>query len=367
MKKLLCIAFAALLAIIPLQNAIKVYAADGTKTISIYDAFNIFNTTDKQLNLYNQQIKLLQNNIDKYNKSYAGGITASSGSNSFSTYTDYVSQTNSLDNLKHTTDKYVRDQKRVIETTYLNGCNTQSDIDNLKLSLESINKQIAISNEKLTLGQIKQSDIDPLNLQKQQIEAQISSAQNSLSTVLNSLKVDLGIDLNQDISLISYSKAYSKFDDSNIDSKIDEAAKKCYDAIIKKQNLDLSNVTYKNASTDLFTDSQTLTNTLIQDKVAIMQNQLLYDQAIDLSKKSIWEEYYTLKSDEANVEIEQYNTKIQQTKYDLLLAQQKVNKTTDSDVFAQNVNVVTQNVKLQDAINTYMVEVDRFNDLLTNP
>lgn len=352
--------------IVPLAiGSYTAFAADTTQ-ISLSQALASAEKTDKTLALYRQKLDIEQNQLNNFNSTSRGNINTTAGQ---SLYINYVTLNNNIKNDKRSIDDYIRTLDRSVKTTYLKASNYQDSLNGLNQALDSINKKIDIANVKLNLGQIKQSDITTLELQKQTIQANIDSTKRTLDTTLQDLLNSMGMDISQSITVDSYALSFVKYDDTNVDSKIATAAKNSYSIVKLNQTLELSKLKYKQAQDAIF-DTKTLTSdtlNLTSADVAQKQAQIACDNAADDNTISIWNEYNTLKSAEDSVAIEKLNLQIQETQYNTLLAQQKVNKATDSDVFAQQVNVIQERTQLCNAINTYMLEADKFNDMIVNP
>lgn len=365
MKKIICILSALLFSIFPLLGSINAYAADNVKELNLFDAIKTVQSTDKQLLLYNRQIELYKNQLDNFyvTRPSFDVSTASTTSDNFLRYSQLQ---NSLKNLQHDTDKYARDLKRNIELLYLTGSNIQDQLDNYNKELTSIDTQIYNTQLKIKLGSLKQSDLDSLKVQRASLVQQIDSTQNSLDTNLKDLKNALNMDINTNIKLVPYARDYSMFDDSNIADKIDKAAKASYDIVRAKQDMDIANEKYDKAihaepdSLNISTDTITL-------QVDAQNKKLLYDNAFYDAQKNIWSEYYTLKNLEDTVKVEQLSADSQDIQYKLIKTLEAAQKSIPSDVVSQEVKSIQERTKLHDAINNYMIEVDKFNDMLTNP
>ncbi|MBV7272645.1 TolC family protein [Clostridium sp. PL3] len=259
-------------------------------------------------------------------------------------------------------EKIARDEKLNtikfdLEKQYMNAITAKNQIDNINKNITDLDEQIAQIQAKIDLGQETKDAVNSLFVQKSKLLSQLASPNTQLQQSLLNIKKYLNMSLTSDLKLVDAKKDYVKFDDTDIESKInsalllDNSLSSLNKSIeLQQKQVDIQTKYAYNSLTEPANSQLTLED---------LQNNLS-NTTTSLSV-SLWSAYYALKNKEDTVQAQLVSQESAQMTYD----KQKqsydngmIDKVTlDSAELALN----TQKVSTQQAINDYMITQEKFN------
>lgn len=271
----------------------------------------------------NTEVKLMKDKIDSLNKQYDldhdVGIalnTSSAGVDKIQTKIQQVitplKDQQSVKNQKYAVDVRLNNLQFDMERQYLNVLTSEDQIDNINKTLTNIDEQINKLQQQINLGLATNDSLNPLNVQKSQLMNQIDSINADIDNSMLTIKQYLNVDLNRNLVLAPAKKEFGKFDDTNIEEKINEAIEKDYGVDEANDSLNIAQKQleiYKQYDNDI---SGGLTGA--QSDLLTAQSNLAAAKAT--AKTNLWNKYYTLKSDENAVETQTLSLKSAQADYD---------------------------------------------------
>lgn len=267
-------------------------------------------------------------------------------------------------NIKDT--KNSRDQKLNIikfdmQRQYMNVVTCKSQIENINKSMKNIDEQINQLQVKIKYGQATSTDLDALNVQKSNLSSQINDIQDQIDKSTLKIKQYLNIDLNKNVSLASAKKDYVKFDDKDIESKIDAAVEKDYSLSSIQNNIDILNKQYDiyhDYSHNSFTGETNTQKSIAQAQTSLTSTKVSLKQAL-------WSAYYSLKSSENAIETQKLTVKKAQDTYDLANKNFEQGMTDKVTVDSDALDLDKQTTLIQRSIDQYMVAKEELEYMLT--
>lgn len=319
----------------------------------------------------NTEIKLMKDRINSLNKQYDldhdVGIaldTSSAGVDKLQAKTQQVitplKDQQSVKNQKYSIDVRLNNLQFDMERQYLNVLTSNDQIDNINKTLTNIDEQINKLQQQINLGLATNDSLNPLNVQKAQLMNQIDSINADINNSMLTIKQYLNVDLNRNLILDPAKKEFGQFDDTNIEGKIAEAVEKDYGVDEANDSLNIAQKQleiYKQYDNDI---SGGLTGA--QSDLLTAQSNLAAAKAT--AKTNLWNQYYTLKSDENAVETQNLSLKSAQADYD------KAKSNYDNgmiDKLALDTSALAldkQKNMNQRSINEYMIVQEQFKYML---
>ncbi|MTK11799.1 MAG: hypothetical protein F8N39_06830 [Clostridiaceae bacterium] len=247
-----------------------------------------------------------------------------------------------------------------LQRQYMNVLNSKDQIDNINKTLANINEKIGQLKEKIKVGQAASNALDPLNVQKSQLEAQNDDIKNGIDQSLLKIKQYLNIDLNKTLNLVPCKKAFVKFDDKDISSEINDAIKKDYVLSSIQGGIDIAKKAYdinlKYSHNDVSGQNS------FQISLAKAQNGLITANAA--LPQALWGNYYALKSKENAVETQKLTEKSAQDTYDKLKKNFEAGMTDKVTLDSSALELDKQKNLTERTVNEYMIAQDEFNYML---
>jgi outer membrane protein TolC len=262
-----------------------------------------------------------------------------------------------LDNAKHDRDTQLKALKAQITNQYESVLILQQQADNLKTQLANLDTVINQVNLQINLGLKIPSDIYSYTAQKSRLEAGHKAVLNSINSSLITLKQDLGMDINRNIVLTSNLIQYTRFDDSDINSKIAKAIQTNYDIPKYQQDIELTQLEYDIAFyyDDSSADQIQLS---IEDKNATLAT-LSVTQEVVLRTA-----YNGLKSLENAIEADKLTLEADQININVLQKNIDVGKSSTLEMIALQNTLLNDQYTLQQDINAYMTAATNFQNSL---
>jgi hypothetical protein len=268
-----------------------------------------------------------------------------------------VQDQQNIDDEKNSKDETINSIKFDLEKQYMNAITAKNQADNINKNITDLNEQIKQTQAKIDLGQLTKDSVNPLNVQKSQLLSQLSSPYIQEQQSILNIKKYLNIDLNSTLNLATAKKDFTKFDDTDIESKIKDAVQKDYNLSSIQKNIDIQKIQV---------DIQTkyAYNSLTEPKNSQLTLQDLQNKIEDTGTNldvNLWKAYYTLKNDEDNVQSQVVAQESAQMNYD------KANESFNNGIIEKvaldsaELALNTQKVATQKAINDYMVVQEQFN------
>ncbi len=262
---------------------------------------------------------------------------------------------------KHDKDDSLQNLKFSTEQQYLNALTNEDQINTINDQIKNMDEQIAQTKVKIANGQLTNNDLESLEVQKTQIEASLNQPKAQLQQNLLTIKQTINMNFDGNLTPVSTEKSFAKYDDSNIEDKINKAVDNNYNISKINNNLDILRAEediYKKYAYD--DDSGAISTSLsIQD----LENSL--DSAKLTIKTNLWNGYYGLKNLEDAVETENAKVASAQSNYDTIAAKVQQGVAIQLQADSAALSLKSEKINLKNAINNYMVGVEQFEYNLT--
>jgi outer membrane protein TolC len=262
---------------------------------------------------------------------------------------------------EHDKDDSLQNLKFSTEQEYLNALTNEDQINTINDQIKNVEEQIAQTKVKIANGQLTNNDLQSLLVQESQLQASLNQPKAQLQQNLLSIKQTINMDLDGDLTLVPAEKSFVKYDDSNIEDKINKAVDNNYNIGKINNNLDILRVKediYKRYS---FNDEsgEVSTGLSIEDLENSRNNTIL------TIKTNLWNGYYELKALEDTVETEQAKVASAQSTYDSTEAKVQQGVAIQLQADSAALALKSEKINLKNAINNYMVAVEQFEYNLT--
>ncbi|MFL0194305.1 TolC family protein [Clostridium sp. WILCCON 0269] len=262
-----------------------------------------------------------------------------------------------LNNEKHQREIDLKNAKVSVTSEYENILAAQMNVDYISEEISNLQKDMDLINAKIKVGVDKASDIEQDKATMAQYQASLNSAKNGIQSSMISLKNDLGIDLNTELTLTSKPMDYVKFDDTDIEGKIQTAIQNSYSMQALKQDIENTQIEYSIYKE--YSDSQKDdTEVSIEDK----QNQL--NQMPNSIEVQLMTQYNALKSLENTVEADKLSVEAAQISVDTAQANYNSGRITYLELLNAQLQLSQAKNTLQQDIISYMVSVTNVQNSL---
>lgn len=343
----------------------------GNATLSLDQILNDIEKNSVSIQTKEQKILLYQRQFDRdsMNAAVINNSGASSKNYPAGQYvnvklaTDVVpkSDEQNIKDAKHDKDDSLQNLKFTTEQQYLNALTDEDQINTINDQIKNVEEQIAQTEAKIANGQLINNDLETLKVQESQLEASLNQPKAQLQQNLLSIKQTINMDLDSDLTLVPTEKSFIKYDDSNIEDKIDKATDNNYNIGKINNNLNILRIeeniykqySYNDASGEVNTglSIQDLENSLVNTKLTI--------------KTNLWNGYYNLKNLEDAIETEQAKVASAQSTYDTTEAKVQQGVAVQLQADSAALALKSEKINLKNAINNYMVGVEQFEYNLT--
>lgn len=265
-----------------------------------------------------------------------------------------------IKNQKYAIDVKLNDVKFDIQRHYLNILTCNDQIDNINKTMENIDKQIKKLQDQISVGMATTDALNPLNVQRSQLLAQIDSINSDIDNSKLLIKQYLNIDLDKKLNLSPAKKDFAKFDDTNITDKINQAMQKDYGMSEAQINITIAQ-NQKEIYSRYDNDSS---GKLSSAEANLMDAQRNVVSTGANAQTNLWSKYYTLKSDENAVETQVLSEKSLKADYDK--AQHNYDNGMIDKVTLDSAKLAYDKQKnlAQRAINEYMIVQEQFKYML---
>lgn len=346
-----------------------------TGTVNLLTNF----TLDEALNSiekYNTSIQLMDQKLVLLNKQYdydhQNAINAddiiysvNKNSNEYITLKQAIlikpqQSARAVDDAKHSRQEALKDLKFKTKKQYMNVLNYQDQITNINNSIANVDKQIEKVNNLIKQGMATTSDLQQLNVAKSQYIAALNGPKAQIEQSVLTVKQILNVDLNSDLTLAPAKMDFVKFDDSNIEARINKAVDENYDLDTINKNIEWAKI-----SVDLNTKyGHNNTTGLVNAELGLQTLINKYDDTKLQLKIGAWSAYYGLKNLEDSITAEQINLENAKQNYNNALAKFQVGQVDQLEVDSKKLALQGAEIKVQGLVNNYMVTVEEFKDLL---
>ncbi|MCC9296327.1 TolC family protein [Clostridium sp. WLY-B-L2] len=353
-------------AAVPADTTAAVGTSDTTSTtLTLDQVLSSIEKNNMEINMYDQKILLYQRqfdrdhqnamlNADKSPVNYPAGQYAA-----VKIAIDVVPKQDeqNIKDAKHDRDDTLQNLKFSAEQQYLNAINARDQITTINAQIANVDKKIAQTEAKIQQGQLTNDALQSLQVQRSQFEASLNTPRSQLQQSELNIKQIINMDLNTDVNLVlPASKQFVKFDDSSIQSKIDNAVNNSYDMAKITNNIAILKIQediYKQYS---YNDATGEVNTGLS--IQNLQNSL-YSTQLNL-KVNLWNSYYSLKNSEDLVNTENIKVENAQMNYDNTLTKVKEGVLTEVDLDSAALALQSEKVSLKSAQDNYMIALDQF-------
>ncbi|WP_416175831.1 TolC family protein [Clostridium sp.] len=266
-----------------------------------------------------------------------------------------------INDAKNDRDTLLNDIKFDVEQKYMDALSCQDKIDIINKQIENVDNQISIMKAKIDQGVAISTQLNSLNVQKSQLMASLNAPKAQLEQDLLSIKQAINMDLDSDLTLVPTEKTYSKYDDSDIQDKIENAVEQSYN--LKKINnniaiLEIQKDIYRRYSYNDAT-GEVSTGLSIENLKSS-----LYDTELN-TKIGLWNSYYNLKNLEDTVNTEIAKVESASANYNTILAKVKEGTALSIEADSAKLSLESEKINLRNAQNNYMVAAEKFQYDLT--
>ncbi|MBV4447168.1 TolC family protein [Clostridium tyrobutyricum] len=374
MKKLICLVTGAAVILgtssmqtakaTEISNSIsKTYSSSSVvtlpRTITLEEALDSIETVNPEIQLLDKKIDLLnaQYEKDKANSSFPD---AEDLDYDLQKEYNFKESLNNLNSAKSDRAERIKAIKNDLKKQYLNALCDQKDIDVINKSIENLDNKIKIQNTKINAGIATENSVESLNTQKSNLQTSLNQLNTQLQSELLTIRQYLNLNMSQQITLTDTSEDYVKFDDSNIDEKIQTAVDKNPDIIKQQNSLDL----LKTKTAIYMKHYSKYENQVKGFQININQSRMSLDNLELDTKIGLWKSYYNLKNAENSVDAEKAN--LENVENDVKIAEKsyEVGSTDKTAVDDSNTALEQQKNKLERATDSYMVILENFENSL---
>lgn len=335
-----------------------------TVNLTMDDAVNNIEKNNTEINLMKQKLVPLNNQYDLDHGMAISLKTDMPGINKLQVEIQQLitplKDEQSVKNQKYDIDVRLNNIKLDMERQYLNILTCNDQIDNINKTLTNIDEQINKLQQQINLGLATADALNDLNVQKSQLQTQITSINDSIDNSMLIMKQYLNMDLSKSLILDPAKKDYVKFDDTNIEDQINKALEKDYgisEAQLSVQLAEEENKLYvqndnnssggvSGSESDLLTAQNNVSSTTAS------------------AKAGLWNKYYTLKSDENAVETQELSEKAAQDAYDKAKSNYDNGMTDKLAVDTAALALDKEKTMKQRTINEYMIVQQEFKYML---
>ncbi|AKN33473.1 hypothetical protein Ccar_22645 [Clostridium carboxidivorans P7] len=262
-----------------------------------------------------------------------------------------------LDDQNNARDEKLNSIKFDLEKQYTNAITAKEQIDNINKNITDLDEQIKQTQAKIDLGQVTKDTMNTLLVQKSKLLSSITTPYAQQQQAISNIKKYLNIDSKSNaLNLASAKSSFVKFDDTNIEGKINDAVKndKSLNSIQKNIDIQRKQVDIQTKyAYDSLTEPQNSQLTL-QD----LENQ--YWNNNSSLNVSLWKAYYALKNKENTVEAQLINEESAKMSY--YKAQESFNNGLINKVDLDSAELAYNNQKVttEQNINDYMITQKQF-------
>lgn len=262
-----------------------------------------------------------------------------------------------LNDKKHQRDVDLKSAKVTITTEYQNILASQLKLELINKQIANLQKQIDLTNEKIKVGMAKASDVDTYKASMASLQANLSSAKIAIDSSMITLKNDLGIDLDTELTLTSKPMEYVKYDGSKVDVQIQGAVDNSYALKSLKQQIDNEKILCDlyNRYGDSKKSTEDITLQGLQDQLDLKPNAIKVQLKVQYNSLKSLED--VVEADKLAIEAAQINLNITQNKYDL-------GQSIYLEVFNAQLQLDSAKNTLQQDIISYMTAVTSFQNSL---
>lgn len=377
MKKLICLVTGAAVILgtssiqaakaAEISNSIpKTYSSSSVvtlpRTITLEEALDSIETVNPEIQLLDKKIDLLNSQYekDKGLSSFPDGEIDTVDYDLQQKY-NFKESLNNLNNAKSDRSERTKTIKNDLKKQYLNALCDQKDIDIINKSIENLNNKIDIQNTKIDAGIATENSVESLNTQKSNLQTSLNQINAQLQSELLTIRQYLNLNMSQQITLTNTSEDYVKFDDSNIDDRIQNAVDKNPEIVKQENSLDLLK-----SKTGIYTDYYAkYENQVKAFQININQSRMALDNSEINTQIGLWQSYYNLKNAENSVDAEKAN--LENAENDLKIAESSYDagSTDKTAVDDANTALEQQENKLDRAVDNYMVVCESFENSLS--
>lgn len=350
-------------------NTVNTVSTDNsTVNLTLDDAVNGIEKNNTELKLMDSKIESLYRGYDIAisNKGTAQKTDGSVLSNQYAQakIKEDITPLNDIKNIndvKNSRGQRLSTIKYDMQRQYMNVVTCKNQIDNINKSMANIDEQINQIEAKIKYGQATSDAIDTLNVQKSNLSYEINDIQDQIDQSTLKIKQYLNIDLSKNVNLTTAKKDYVKFDDKDIESRIDAAVEKDYSLSSIQNNIDILKKQYDIYHDYSHNDFSGETGT--QKSIAVAQTSLT-SKKVSL-KQTLWNAYYSLKSSENAIETQKLTVKSAQDTYDLAKKNLDQGMTDKVTVDSDALDLDKQTTLIQRSIDQYMVSKEELEYMLT--
>ncbi|WP_195604273.1 TolC family protein [Clostridium tyrobutyricum] len=331
------------------------------RTITLEESLESIETVNPEIQLLDKKIDLLnaQYEKDKGLSSFPDGEIDTVDYDLQQKY-NFKESLNNLNSAKSDRAERIQAIKNDLKKQYLNALCDQKDIDIINKSIENIDNKIKIQNVKIEAGVATENSVESLNTQKSNLQTSLNQINTQLQSELLTIRQYLNLNMLQQITLTDISEDYVKFDDSNIDERIQTAVDKNPEIVKQENSLDLLK-----SKTGIYTDYYAkYENQVKAFQININQSRMALDNLEINTQIGLWQSYYNLKNAENSVDAEKANLENAEDDLKIAGSSYAAGSTDKTAVDDANTSLEQQKNKLERAINNYVATLNDFKNSL---
>ncbi|WML36739.1 TolC family protein [Clostridium sp. OS1-26] len=336
-------------------------AAPTKLSLSLEDALNRVEKGYNQIVLDDKYIEILdrqhQNEIGRKDSlKKTSGSAPSEDEAKILNYNVPVALYN-LNDKKHQREVDLKSAKVTITTEYQNILAAQLKVELINKQIANLQKQIDLTKEKIKVGMAKDSDLDTYKASMATLQANLSSVKIAIDSSMITLKNDLGLDLDTELTLTSKPMEYVKYDGSKVDAQIQGAIDNSYSLKALQQQIDNENILIDlyNRYGDTKKSTEDITLQGLKDQLDLKPNAI---------KVQLKVQYNSLKSLEDGVEADKFAIEAAQISLDLIQQKYNLGQAIYLEVFNAQLQLDSAKNTLQQDIISYMTAVTSFQNSL---
>ncbi|HVJ49279.1 TolC family protein [Desulfitobacterium sp.] len=332
-------------------------ADTSTLNLSLEDALKSVETGNSSLKLLDSKILIYDKQNQQALARHDANIPVVDEASKKDRALNYQRTQWTLDNAKHDRATQLKDLQVAITNEYEGILTLQQQAENLKKQHSNLDTVIEQVNLQINLGLKIPSDLYAYKAQISKLEAGQKAITNSINSAMNTLKQDLGIDLNREVVLTSKLNAYTKFDETDLENKIAKAVKNNYDIQKYTQDIAITQTEYDIDFyyDDIYADPIQLS---VEDKKATLANlPVTKEVSLRAAYNSLKTLENTIEADKLTVEADQINIDIKQKNID-------VGTSSTLEMIPLQTTLLNDQYTLQQDINAYMAAAANFQNSL---
>jgi|GEM_PF-5342628 len=252
--------------------------------------------------------------------------------------------------------------KSAVKKQYVNVLLLQEDVAYITDDISVMDKRLQEVQLRIKLGQAKDSEYKTLYSQKLSVQNQLNLLNVQLESAMINLKMLLGVDFAQQVTLEKITLPYQVVNRETLKSDMIKSIDNSF--IIYKLNKE---ITLKNDEIEMYKDynrdykySPDYKDLSIE--LSEMEAELNYEKLN--TEADLWIEYYNLMVLEDDIKLQEVNLEIEKINYESIVTKAKLGMVDSVTEMNAKISYNRQQTTRQRAMYDYIIAVEQFNDKL---